>query len=70
MVPGTKTGRRKKTTTDLIASPSGTFAPVVVTPQTLSDKTQPPDNTQTCVEETQAHGVGKSSSNRVRGPIV
>ncbi|CAL5324437.1 unnamed protein product [Camellia sinensis] len=52
MVPGMKTGRRKKAT-DLIASPSGTFAPIVVTPQTLSDETQPPDDTQTCVEETQ-----------------
>ncbi|KAL7204489.1 hypothetical protein ACSBR2_017545 [Camellia fascicularis] len=60
MVPGMKTGRCKKTTTDPIASPSGTFAPVVVTPQTLSDETQPPDDTQTCVEETQAHGVGKT----------
>ncbi|KAL7220010.1 hypothetical protein ACSBR2_012966 [Camellia fascicularis] len=70
MVPGMKTGRRKKTTTDPIASPSGTYAPVVVTPQTLSDETQPPDDTQTCVEETQAHGIGKSNSNRVRGPTV
>ncbi|KAL7174227.1 hypothetical protein ACSBR2_033477 [Camellia fascicularis] len=70
MVPGTKTRRRKKTATDPIASPLGTFAPVVVTPQTLSDETQPPDDTQTCVEETQAHGVGKSNSNRVRDPTV
>ncbi|KAL7232221.1 hypothetical protein ACSBR2_010281 [Camellia fascicularis] len=70
MVPGTKTGRRKKTATDPIASPSETFAPVVATPQTSSDATQPPDDTQTCVEETQAHGVGKSNSNRVRGPTV
>ncbi|KAL7176759.1 hypothetical protein ACSBR2_030164 [Camellia fascicularis] len=57
MVPGMKTGRRKKTATDPIASPSGTFAPVIVTPQTLSDETQPPDDTQTFVEETQAHGI-------------
>ncbi|KAL7175768.1 hypothetical protein ACSBR2_029374 [Camellia fascicularis] len=70
MVPGTKTGRRKKTATDPIASPSETFAPVVATPQTSSAATQPPDDTQTCVEETQAHGVGKSNSNRVRGPTV
>ncbi|KAL7218914.1 hypothetical protein ACSBR2_012058 [Camellia fascicularis] len=70
MVPGMKIGWRKKTAADPIASPSGTFAPVVVTPQTLSNETQPPDNTQTCVEETQAHGVGKSNSNRVRGPTV
>ncbi|KAL7202291.1 hypothetical protein ACSBR1_033875 [Camellia fascicularis] len=70
MVPGTKTGRRKKTATNPIASPSETFAPVVATPQTSSDATQPPDDTQTCVEETQAHGVGKSNSNRVRGPTV
>ncbi|KAL7202757.1 hypothetical protein ACSBR1_034261 [Camellia fascicularis] len=70
MVPGMKTGRRKKTATDPIALPSGTFSPVVVTPQTLSDETQSPDDTQTCVEETRAHGVGKSNSNRVRGPTV
>ncbi|CAL5323086.1 unnamed protein product [Camellia sinensis] len=56
MVPGTKTGWRKKTATDHIASRSGTFAPVIVTPQTLSDETQPPYDTQTFVEETQAHG--------------
>ncbi|KAL7191289.1 hypothetical protein ACSBR2_023375 [Camellia fascicularis] len=60
MVPGTKTGRRKKTVTDPIASPSGIFAPIIVTPQTLSDETQPPDNTQTFVEETQAHDIGKT----------
>ncbi|KAL7193863.1 hypothetical protein ACSBR2_025492 [Camellia fascicularis] len=70
MVPGMKTGRHKKTTTNPITSPSGTFAPAVVTPQTLSDETQLSDDTQTCVEETQAHGVGKSNSNRVRGPTV
>ncbi|KAL7174427.1 hypothetical protein ACSBR2_033645 [Camellia fascicularis] len=70
MVPGMKTGRRKKTATDPIALPSGTFSPVVVTPQTLSDETQSPDDTQTCVEETRAHGVGKRTSNRVRSPTV
>ena len=45
MVPGMKTGRCKKTATEPIASPSGTFAPVVVTPQTLSDETLPSDDT-------------------------
>ncbi|CAL5340434.1 unnamed protein product [Camellia sinensis] len=70
MVLGTKIGRCKKTTTDPIASPLGTSAHVIVTPQTLSDETQPPDDTQTFVEETQAHGVGKSTSTRVRGPTV
>ncbi|KAI8019443.1 hypothetical protein LOK49_LG04G00193 [Camellia lanceoleosa] len=35
MVLGTKIGRRKKTATKPIASPSGTFALVIVTPQTL-----------------------------------
>ena len=60
MVPGMKTGRRKKTATDPIASPSGTFALVVGTPLTLSDETLPPNDTQTCVEKTQAHGVGKT----------
>ncbi|KAI8023768.1 hypothetical protein LOK49_LG03G02766 [Camellia lanceoleosa] len=70
IVPGMKTGRRKKTTTDPIASPSGTSAHVIVTPQSLSDETQPSDDTQTFVEETQAHSVGKSTSTRVRGPTV
>ncbi|CAL5328599.1 unnamed protein product [Camellia sinensis] len=40
MVSGTKTGRRKKTATDPIASPLGTFALVIVTPQTLWQATQ------------------------------
>ncbi|KAL7245540.1 hypothetical protein ACSBR2_000802 [Camellia fascicularis] len=84
MVPGTKTGRHKKTTANPIASPLATSAPVIVTPQTLSDETQPPDDTQTFVEKTHAHGVGKtivrfccifsvplkSASNRVRGPTI
>ncbi|GMP78074.1 hypothetical protein CsSME_00034145 [Camellia sinensis var. sinensis] len=70
MVPGMKTWRRKKTTTNPIASPSGTSAHVIVTPQTLSNETQLPDHTQTFVEETQAHGVGKSTSTRVRGPTL
>ncbi|CAL5340595.1 unnamed protein product [Camellia sinensis] len=64
MIPGMKTGRRKKTATDPIASPSGTFAPAVVTTQTLSDETQLLDDTQTCVEETQAHGVGLTLSEK------
>ncbi|KAL7185646.1 hypothetical protein ACSBR2_027570 [Camellia fascicularis] len=62
MVPGTKTGQHKKTATNPIASPSRTFAHVIVTPQTLSDETQLPDDIQTFVEETQAHGVGKTIS--------
>ncbi|KAI7983057.1 Scarecrow-like protein 33 [Camellia lanceoleosa] len=70
MVPGMKTGQRKKTATDPIASPLTTSALVIVTPQTLSDETQPPNDTQTFVEETQAHGIGKSTSNRVCGPTV
>ncbi|KAL7194767.1 hypothetical protein ACSBR1_035075 [Camellia fascicularis] len=70
MVPRTKTWWRKKTATDPIASPLGTFAPVIVTSQTLSNETQLPDDTQTFVKETQAHGVGKSNSNHVRGLTV
>ncbi|GMP44834.1 hypothetical protein CsSME_00013597 [Camellia sinensis var. sinensis] len=70
MVLGTKTGQRKKTATDPIASPLARSAPVIVTPQTLSDETKPSDDTQTFVEVTQAHGVGKSTTNRVRGSIV
>ncbi|KAL7187196.1 hypothetical protein ACSBR1_037298 [Camellia fascicularis] len=57
MVPGTKIGRCKKTTIDPIASPSGTPAHVIVTPQTLSDETQLSDDTQTFVAETHAHGI-------------
>ncbi|KAI7988707.1 Ethylene-responsive transcription factor 5 [Camellia lanceoleosa] len=60
MVLGTKTRWCKKTAIDPVASPSGTFAPVIVTPQTLSNETQPPDDTQTFVKETQAHDVGKT----------
>ncbi|GMP44833.1 hypothetical protein CsSME_00013597 [Camellia sinensis var. sinensis] len=56
MVLGTKTGQRKKTATDPIASPLARSAPVIVTPQTLSDETKPSDDTQTFVEVTQAHG--------------
>ena len=52
MLPGIKTWQRKKTATNPIASPSGTSAHVIVIPQTLSDETQPPDDTQTFVEET------------------
>ncbi|KAL7223333.1 hypothetical protein ACSBR1_024902 [Camellia fascicularis] len=70
MVPKTKTGRHKKTATNPITSPLGTSAHVIVTPQTLSDEIQPPDDTQTFVEETQADGVGKSTSTRVHGPTL
>ncbi|KAL7207789.1 hypothetical protein ACSBR1_029689 [Camellia fascicularis] len=66
MVPGTKTGRRKKIETDPIASPSGTSAHVIVTPTDFIYDTQPPDDTQTFVEKIQAHGVGKSTSTRIR----
>ncbi|KAL7263295.1 hypothetical protein ACSBR1_001464 [Camellia fascicularis] len=70
MVPGMKTWRHKKTKTDPIASPSGTSAHVIVIPLTLSDETQPSDDTQTFMEETQAAGVGKSTSTRVRDPTL
>ncbi|KAL7232055.1 hypothetical protein ACSBR2_010133 [Camellia fascicularis] len=62
MVPGMKTRWCKKTATDPITSPSGTFAHVIVTPQTLSDETQPPGDTQTFVEETQKRSkAGKAN---------
>ncbi|GMP83264.1 hypothetical protein CsSME_00037236 [Camellia sinensis var. sinensis] len=59
MVPGMKTGRRKTATSGNVLSGSEACpAAVIGTPLTLSDETQPPDDTQTVVEETQPGGVG------------
>lgn len=60
MVPGIKTGRRKRATSANILSPSEACPPEIGTPLTFSDETQPPDDTQTMAEETQPGGVGKS----------
>ncbi|KAL7233504.1 hypothetical protein ACSBR1_017177 [Camellia fascicularis] len=70
MVPGIKTGRRKKATSGNVLSTSEACAQEIGTPMTFSDETQPPDDTQTVVEETQPGGVGKTRSTRVRGPIL
>ncbi|CAL5369841.1 unnamed protein product [Camellia sinensis] len=68
MVPGIKTGRRKTATSGNILSGSEACPAVIGTPLTLSDETQPPDDTQTVVEETQPGGVaGRKRSTRVRG---
>ncbi|KAI8020345.1 hypothetical protein LOK49_LG04G02568 [Camellia lanceoleosa] len=57
MVPGLKTGRRKTSTSGNVLPGSEACAAVIGTPLTLSDETQPPDDTQTVVEETQPGGV-------------
>ncbi|KAI8001434.1 hypothetical protein LOK49_LG09G01717 [Camellia lanceoleosa] len=64
MVPGIKTGRRKRATSGNVLSTSEACAQEIGTPMTFSDETQPPDDTQTVVEETQP---GKTRSTRVRG---
>ncbi|KAI8012256.1 Galacturonosyltransferase 8 [Camellia lanceoleosa] len=70
MVPGIKTGRRKRATSGNVLSTSEACAQEIGTPMTFSDETQPPDDTQTVVEETQPGGVGKTRSTRVRGPTL
>ncbi|KAL7212845.1 hypothetical protein ACSBR2_015523 [Camellia fascicularis] len=67
MAPGMKTGRRKTATSGNVLSGSEACPAVIGTPLTLSDETQPPDDTQTVVEETQPGGVGRKGSTRVRG---
>ena len=59
MVPGMKPGRRKTATSGNVLSGSEACPAVIGTPLTLSDETQPPDDTQTVVEETQPGGVRK-----------
>ncbi|THG03644.1 hypothetical protein TEA_006352 [Camellia sinensis var. sinensis] len=56
MVPGIKTGRRKRATSGNVLSTSEACAQEIGTPMTFSDETQPPDDTQTVVEETQPGG--------------
>lgn len=58
MVPGIKTGLWKRATSGNVLSAS--CAQEIGTPLTFSDETQPPDDTQTVVDETQPGGVGKS----------
>ncbi|KAI7982001.1 hypothetical protein LOK49_Contig3G00010 [Camellia lanceoleosa] len=62
MVPGIKTGRQKTTTSGNILSASEACPAVIGTSLTFSDETQPPDDTQTVVEETQPGGVAPSSA--------
>ncbi|KAI7988659.1 60S ribosomal protein L10a [Camellia lanceoleosa] len=57
MVPGVKTGRRKRATSGNILSTSKACPQEIGIPMTFSDETQPPDDTQTVVEETQPGGV-------------
>ncbi|KAL7199169.1 hypothetical protein ACSBR2_021448 [Camellia fascicularis] len=70
MVPGIKTGRRKRATSGNVLSTSEARPQEIGTPLTFSDETQPPDDTQTVVEETQLGGVGRTRSTRVRGPTL
>ncbi|GMP44078.1 hypothetical protein CsSME_00013764 [Camellia sinensis var. sinensis] len=59
MVPRMKIGRRKRATSGNILSASEACPQEIGTPLTFSDETQPPDDTQTVVEETQPGGVDK-----------
>ena len=52
MVPGIKMGRRKRATSGNVLSRYEACAQENGTPMTFSDVTQPPDDTQTVVEET------------------
>lgn len=51
MVPGLKTGRCKKASSNIVSA-SAASAHDIATLMTLSDETQPPDDTQTVVDET------------------
>ncbi|KAL7263865.1 hypothetical protein ACSBR1_001923 [Camellia fascicularis] len=70
MVPGIKTGRRKRATSGNVLSISEACPQEIGTPLTFSDEMQPPDDIQTVVEKTQPGGVGRKRSNRVRGPTL
>ncbi|KAL7243484.1 hypothetical protein ACSBR1_015807 [Camellia fascicularis] len=61
MVPGLKTGRRKKLASGNNASTSATSAHDIAMPLTFSDETQPLNDTQIVVEETHSHGVGNAT---------
>ncbi|CAL5330161.1 unnamed protein product [Camellia sinensis] len=68
MVPGVKTGRRKRATSGNVLSTSEASPQESGTPMMFSDETQPPDDTQTVVEETQPGGVvGQTSDKFVIG---
>ncbi|KAL7234177.1 hypothetical protein ACSBR1_017716 [Camellia fascicularis] len=70
MVPGIKTGRRKRATSGNVLSASKACPQEIGTLLTFSDETQPPDDTQTVVEETQPGGMGRTRSTCVRGPTL
>ncbi|KAL7246892.1 hypothetical protein ACSBR2_001911 [Camellia fascicularis] len=70
MVPGIKTGRRKRATSGNVLSVSEACPQEIGTLLMFSDEMQPPDDTQTVVEKTQPGGVGQKRSNRVRGPTL
>ncbi|KAI8017023.1 CMP-sialic acid transporter 5 [Camellia lanceoleosa] len=52
MVPGIKTGRRKRATNGNVLSAFEACPQEIGTPMTFSDETQPPDDTQIVVEKT------------------
>ncbi|KAI8005526.1 60S ribosomal protein L10a [Camellia lanceoleosa] len=62
MVPRVKIGRRKRATSGNVLSTSEACQQEIGTPMTFSDEMQPPDDTQTVVEETQPGGVAKQES--------
>ncbi|CAL5431194.1 unnamed protein product [Camellia sinensis] len=70
MVLGIKTGRRKRATSGNVLSTSEACAQEIGTPMTFSDETQPPDDTQTMVEETQPGGVGPTLGKGVQKKIA
>ncbi|GMP31243.1 hypothetical protein CsSME_00005540 [Camellia sinensis var. sinensis] len=70
MVPGVKTGRRKRASSGNVLSVSEACPQEIGTPLTFSDEMLPPDDTQTVVEETQPSGMGRTRSTRVRGPTL
>ncbi|KAI8014918.1 Heat shock protein 90-4 [Camellia lanceoleosa] len=69
MVPGIKTGRRKRATSANVLSASEACPPGIGTPLMCSDETQPPDDTQTVVEETQPGGVVKLVAKAVKSDL-
>ncbi|KAL7192995.1 hypothetical protein ACSBR2_024746 [Camellia fascicularis] len=70
MVPRCKTGRWKRATSGNILSAFEACPQKIGTPLTFSDEMQPPDDTQTVVDETQPGGVGQTRSTRVRRPTL
>ncbi|KAI7989749.1 Glutamate dehydrogenase 2 [Camellia lanceoleosa] len=70
MILGLKTGRRKRATSGNDISTSEACPQEIGTPMTLSDETQPPDDTQTVVEETQPGGLDQYSKFHGHSPAV